>query len=164
MRPEILITTNQQDVVNQAERALSSLGVVYVRGRTLVHVVRDRSAPGWLRRPDGTPVIETIPAERLRELLGASARWIKINQRNERVSAMVPTWVVETLLARGQWDFPVIEGVTDLPVLRPDGTVQERSGYDATTRMIFDPCGVAYPPVPAHPTRADWQLKRSMSC
>ncbi len=115
VRPEILITTNQQDVVNQAERALSSLGVVYVRGRTLVHVVRDRSAPGWLRRPDGTPVIETIPAERLRELLGASARWMKINQRNERVSAMVPTWVVETLLARGQWDFPVIEGVTDSP-------------------------------------------------
>ncbi len=59
--PEILITTDQKGVTDQAEGALAALGEVYVRGRTLVHVVRDRSAPGWLERPDGAPVIEPLP-------------------------------------------------------------------------------------------------------
>jgi hypothetical protein len=39
--------------------------------------------------------------------------------------------------------------------LRRDGTVLEFPGYDPTTRILFDPRGVAFPPVPLEPSKED---------
>jgi len=153
-RPVILITSDQRGVTDEAEAALIASGGVYVRARSLVQVVRDRGGAEFLTRPDGTPVIEVLPRERLRELLGVAADWWTIGKDGNR-PVMVPPWVVETLLARGEWKLPPLEGVVDAPVLRPDGTILDVPGYDPTTRLIYDPCGTAFPAAPASPTQAD---------
>ncbi|MDQ3295441.1 MAG: hypothetical protein M3619_02500 [Myxococcota bacterium] len=153
---DIFIGADLAAMTDAAEGALASLGGIYVRGRQLVRIIRDRGAPGhWLARSDGTPVIEEMPRARLKELLGVAARWLRIGKDNEAKPASVPLDVVEALLARGEWSFPQLEAVTDTPVLRADGSLLDVPGYDPATRLIYDPCGVEFPTVPADPGHDD---------
>lgn len=143
-------------VVDQAEQALIDLGGVYVRGRMLVEVVHDTSAPDWLDRPKGTPVVVPIAPDRVRELLGKAARWMKWSKQREGYTPVaVPTWVVNTLLARQEWRLPALEGVVDAPTLRADGTLLTRPGYDASTRLIYEPGASVFPEIEDEPTLDD---------
>lgn len=157
-RPEIILSSDQPAVVDAAERALLAYGGIYVRGRQLVRVVRDRGSSDWLRRPDGMPVIMPIGRDHLLDLLSRAAVWIalrKTKQGIEAYPAAPPPWVAARLLERGEWNLPQLESISDAPVLRPDGTIHATPGYDPATRVIFDPCGVVFPPVPDVPTQAD---------
>ncbi len=52
--------------------------------------------------------------------------------------------------------FEAVEAVTEIPVLRPDGTVLDQPGYDSATKLYYAPAaGLEFPPVPATPTHAD---------
>jgi len=153
-RPQIVLSAEQSDVVDAAERAIAARGGVYVRGRKLVHVVRDRGSSDWLKRPEGTPVIVPFSRDGLLDLLSSAAIWIAI--RKERpVRASPPTWVAAMLMAREQWSLPHLDGISDAPVFRADGTIHNTPGYDPSTRIIFDPRGESFPPVPAEPNHAD---------
>lgn len=168
-RPTILVSTDIKGMTDQAEAALARLDGVYVRAQMLVHVVRDNSPPKWLKRAANAPVITPLLAARLRELLGEAAVWIKRETKTARATksdpapepividdpAMPPTVVVETLMARGRWRLPHLEGVSDAPVFRPDGTIHAMPGYDPETGIIFDPLGAEFPPVAEAPTRDD---------
>src|SRR3989454_4746608 len=69
--------------------------------------------------------------------------------------------VEEDLLALGGVaDLPPLEAVTDVPVLRPDGSVLDLPGYDARTRLVYAPVlSLALPSVPAAPTAEDVQAR-----
>jgi hypothetical protein len=41
-----------------------------------------------------------------------------------------PDWVTKTIVERGSWPFPALEGIVEIPTIRADGTVLESSGYD----------------------------------
>lgn len=153
--PEIVITTSQAVVVDLAEDALLNAGNVYQRGRMLVHVVRDRSVADWMRCPDGMPVVAGLKPEHLRERIGKAARWLRISKQNHLESAMVPPWVPKTLLERDSWSFPILSGVSNTPILRIDGTIHDRPGYDPKSRMIYDPAGERWPAIQAEPTADD---------
>ncbi len=148
-RPTILVRPELNVVTDEAERALRRRGVVFVRSRRLVRVVREQPGglPG-LERPAGAPVIEVLNVAALRGLLDDAAEWVRCNARGQRETpSLPPVWVAETLASRGAWPFPVLEGVTEAPSLRPDGTVLDRPGYDATTGLLYEPSG-RFPPVP----------------
>jgi putative DNA primase/helicase len=157
-RPEITISPDIQSVLDAAEQALSRLGDIYVRGRQLVHVIRDRGNSDWIRRPDGTPTIVAFPREGVIEQLSKAALWyVQKPQRDggfkpQRI--VPPTNVAAMLMARGQWPLPQLDGISDAPVFRADGTIHDTPGYDPQTRMIFDPRGAAFPAVPQRPTQA----------
>lgn len=155
-RPEIMLSADQPPIVDAAERALAQLGGVYVRGRQLVHVVRDHGAPDWWTRPEGAPVIVPIDRDLLLDLLGrAAAWWAPTDDGRRRTSP--PAWVAARLLARGQWKLPQLEGIADSPVFRADGTIHDEPGYDKRTRVIYEPGRVTFPPIPHAPTKADAQ-------
>ncbi|HEY1813621.1 MAG TPA: hypothetical protein VGG74_14820 [Kofleriaceae bacterium] len=146
-------------VVDEAEQALAELGTVYVRNRALVRVVRDAGSADWIRRPEGMPVVTAISKATLRELLGRAARWVAESEDDEgnvvEHEVMVPAWVVETLLERGEWrQLPPLEGVIESPVLRADGTVLTERGYDRGTRLIYAPVAT-YPAIPSEPSHAE---------
>jgi putative DNA primase/helicase len=155
-RPEIVLSTDQPAMVDKAINALAVMGRVYVRGRQLVHVVRDRGGPDWFQRPDGSPIIAPIEREHLLDLLGRAAVWLSIKEDIARPTSP-PVWIAARILARGEWTLPQIEAISDAPVFRADGTILDTPGYDAATRVIYDPCGATFPPLPAAPTRADAQ-------
>jgi hypothetical protein len=152
-RPQIIIGPDVERVVNDAERALARLGGIYVRSRRLARVVRDFGRSDWMRRPDGTPAIAQIRPAALLELLSRAALWMT-TPKGKLSRSMPPSWVSAALLDREEWTLPQIEGVAESPVFRADGTILETPGYDAATRLIYDPRGEIYPPVPAKPTRA----------
>jgi hypothetical protein len=152
-RPIIVVSTDQRAVVSAAEEALALVGGVYVRGRSLVSICHDRSAPEWLRRPDGTPVIAAIPREQLRERIGAAAAWLR-PARNGVEPCLVPMWVVSTLLDRGEWSFAALEAISDAPVMRADGTIHDTPGYDEQTRILYEPAG-RWPAMAVSPTQED---------
>lgn len=153
-RPRIVISTNKPEIVDAAERALRQMGGVYVRSGQLVRVVRDRGASDWLKRPDGAPVIVSILPAHLEELLCRAATWISIKDGIPHETS-APAWAVAMLAARNEWNLPHLEGLSDAPVFRADGTILDEPGYDGQTRIIFDSRGAVFPPVPLSPTQAD---------
>ena len=52
-------------------------------------------------------------------------------------------------LARvGEWKAPVLLGVVSSPTMRRDGSILQIPGYDAASRLLYEPGGVTFPPVP----------------
>lgn len=156
-RPQIVIGPDVTEVVSAAERALAALGGVYVRGRKLARVVRDHGRSDWMRRPDGTPAIVQLRPAALLEHLSRAAIWITVRQVRgvpQPSRTMPPSWASQALLEREQWELPQIEGVAESPVFRADGSILDVPGYDPDTRLIYDPRGEVFPPVPERPTHA----------
>ena len=52
-------------------------------------------------------------------------------------------------MARPTWDFPLLEGLVNIPTLCPDGTILTQEGYDANTGLYLDFNGTAFPALPA---------------
>lgn len=155
-RPEIVLSPDQPAIADAALVALAAMGRVYVRGRQLVHVVRDRGGPDWFKRPQGAPAIIPIEREHLSDLLGRAAVWLRIESKTGQATrTSPPPWVAGRLLARGEWELPQLESVSDAPVLRADGSLHDVPGYDERTRVIYEPNGAEFPPIPESPMRAD---------
>lgn len=155
-RLRIEVGTDVEDVIDQAQRALVETGLLYIRGQMIVHVVRNFGALKWLKVPSGLPMICEVADARLWEMMSASAEWVKYDGRRDKlVNALPPEWAPKTLRARDQWPFPVLDGVSDTPVLRPDGTIHNKPGYDAGSRTFYAPGGVTWPTIKAEPTYHD---------
>jgi hypothetical protein len=157
-RPVIIITTEEHVVNEKAVAALGSDLSIYQRAGQLVHIVRDDSpAARGVRRPFA-PRIEALPAALLRERLAATANWVQEKEVKGfpvLVPAHPPGWAVSAVHARGNW--PAVrhlEAVVDYPVLRPDGTILSRPGYDPTAGLLLMPVA-DLPAVPENPTRDD---------
>jgi hypothetical protein len=155
-RPTITITTEEHQVNDEAAAALAADHTVYQRGGLLVRVVHDASpAAKGIRRPYA-PRIEPLPLALLRERFAANARWVKLRETKDgcvETRDRPPAWCVAAVHARADWPgVRHLEAVVDYPVLRPDGTVLSRNGYDPDTNLLLEPAG-SVPPVPDDPSR-----------
>ncbi len=155
-RPVIIITTDEHLVNDEAVAALSRDPGVYQRGGLLVRIVRDASpAAKGIRRPLA-PRIEALPQAMLRERLSANARWVSLRETKEGVAEKPdrpPAWCVAAVHARADWPGVChLESVVDYPVLRPDGSILDRPGYDPDTGLLLEPAG-RLPEVPGQPSR-----------
>jgi hypothetical protein len=151
-KPTILLAADIADTVNQAIEALAPTEV-YQRGGVLVDVIRTASTEGGVVRPDGLPRIRTLPKERLRELMGEAADWVR-ETKGKYVCVQPPVTIAAHVQARGQWPhIRPLEGVVGYPVLTPAGDVLLAPGYDPATRLIFEPS--VHVTVPDRPSRED---------
>ncbi|MFF6858493.1 bifunctional DNA primase/polymerase [Streptomyces bacillaris] len=63
--------------------------------------------------------------------------------------------VLRVVLGNRSWPgVPPLRGITRVPILRIDGTVLNKAGYDADSGMYFDPM-CEFDQVPGRPTRAE---------
>lgn len=158
-RPEIVIGTDIEGIVDQAESALliPSKHQVFQRGRlpvVIAHTGR-RSSPGF-SHPKGAPFVAPIGNVRLREILSSAIRWLRYDRRSAgNVPAMPPDWVAQSLLARETSVLPILRGVVQTPVLRADGSLLTNPGYDEESGLFFEPGGLSVPPISDRPTRVD---------
>jgi hypothetical protein len=96
-----------------------------------------------------------IRAHLLVELMTLAAAWERF-VGNDWVPIDCPQRVAETYLARdGAWNVPVLAGIVNCPVLRPDGSILETARYDAATGLLYDPQGMKFSPVPERPDKED---------
>jgi hypothetical protein len=151
-RPRIEIDTDEHVVNEDAANALAHDPSVYQRGAMLVRVVRDvvPQARG-IRRPF-TPRIEPLPSPLLRERLAANVLWFKRGRKSIE-KAHPPAWCVAAVHARGEWPgVRHLEAIVDYPVLKPDGTLLCRPGYDPDTGLLLDTATL--PSIPNRPSHA----------
>ena len=144
-------------IVDQAEVALvASQDGLYKQGQRLVRVIWDKIKTAGGGEGDILRLSQVVAAH-LVERFTAAAHFEKWDGRsNSWVTCNCPPQVAEVYLARdGVWSMPFILGVVTTPTLRPDGTILDQPGYDPATGILFNPLGVAFPTIPANPTKAD---------
>lgn len=154
-RVEILITTDESDVIEKSIAALAADPNVFQRGGMLVRVTRDAGTADDIRR-DATPTISRLPTPNLRERLTRHCRFTRrVPKSDIPVNANPTNWLVNGIDARGEWpSIPRLTAVSDTPVLRPDGSILQVPGHDPITCVLFEPSG-AFPQIPVRPTRDD---------
>lgn len=196
-RPEIIITTEEYDVTDQAIDALSVCPDIFQRSNILVTVIREKvrnkdkdedkngqptveqlvqpPANGHIDKEDdiqevirrkiartvGTPKITILSIARIRDLMTQWARWIRMVPDPEQEGEFIarashpPDWGASSVSARGHWKgVDTLEAIVETPILRPNGTILDRPGYDEDTGILFEPNG-EFPTIPEHPTHAD---------
>ena len=152
---------------------------LFQRANQLVTVVAVDEEPSEDERAPialNTPIIRPLTAPTLHERLTKYARFTKARKpsKHEReIAAMAkaqgkpvpvpetfedvhpPPLVIHALLERGAWNgIRILAGISETPFLRPDGTICQTAGYDATTRTLYRP-SIFYPSIADEPTQRD---------
>ncbi len=148
-RPVVFIDTEEHRVVSETIAALTVDPDLYQRGEILVRVIRDRQPTDGILRCEGSATIQAMPPANLRERMTRVATFTKLNRKGEEVAAHPAAWLVSAVEARAEWDgIRHLMGVSDTPILRPDGSIWQTPGYDERTGVLFEPAfGASFPPV-----------------
>jgi hypothetical protein len=133
-----------RDIVDDSIRVLQQANTppsVFCQGNNLTSVVENESGDAMLR---------TLTEPGLRLHLSRIADYWKLNSQQEARHAIPPKEAVQSILAgdASAWGMPALVGITEIPTFRPDGTLIEQAGYDASTAMIYRPGRLSVPPIP----------------
>ncbi len=92
-----------------------------------------------LHNNDSGLIIQPLSIDGLSEELGQAAGFFE-NNGNRTFKAFPPMRVVRNILAANEWPgIPEIKGIIETPVIRPDGSILCEPGYDAATKLYFNP-------------------------
>ena len=160
-RVNIIVGFDELEVADQMLPALARLPNVFYRGWALVQILRDpnKNTDEGITRQPNAPRISEMARARTRGLVShvcAFQRWKTSSTGDSSlVSCSVPDNPVVELHCRGEWPgVRPLEGITECPVLRPDGTLLDVPGYDHATGLFYEP-NVDFPPIPSEPTLDD---------
>lgn len=157
-RPFIVLDTDEHRVTDEAVCALVRVPGLYQQAGSLVRVATTAS--------QGC-IIKTLAQASIREELSRAARFVsRIESRNGTTQKPrhPPDWTVGAVAARRDWPgVPVLRGITEAPLLRPDGSVLDRPGYDAATQLYLS---LSWSPLPvsSQPTQAEITTAREWLC
>lgn len=148
-RVQVLITADEHEVIEQAVSGLAQDDGVFSHQGQLVCVIHD---------DDNRPRIHPIKQAKLRTLLAANCYFfseVTTEQGTIIKHAHPPDFVVKGVDALGYWTgIRPLDGLSEVPVLRSDGTILIKPGYDPATRLIYEPVG-EIPGIPDEPSRDD---------
>ncbi len=118
--------------------------MIFVRGGYLARIRLDEKQK---------PEIEILTEHMLLGRIAHIADFYRITQDGEKPAH--PTVMHAKLISvRGAWDFPPISGITEIPVIRDDGTILDTPGYDEQSHTFYRPRqGLVIPPIPESPTQ-----------
>lgn len=147
------------DIIVETERALvAAEEPIYRRGPHLSRVARlesEGSASG-VRRDAGSCVLLPVNALYMTERLARVAQVVTKDRKGRIVPTDPKPYYSSHVIARaGDWTFRPLRGIVNHPTLRPDLSLLSTPGYDDASGIIFDPCGVEFPPIADAPTRDD---------
>jgi putative DNA primase/helicase len=116
--------------VDEAEKALlkdyARVGL-YQRGDFLVQAVvatADDDPRKYVRRPPGSVILRTATATSLQDMFDREITWAREDKDGKSYVVDCPFKVPQRYLSRvGNWHLPVLVGVVEAPVMRPDGSM-----------------------------------------
>lgn len=163
-----IIPGELHEATDYAEKILSSnkLGI-FQRGGQLVRIINEISKPKKnkvldkngkeiIKRSADSPLITEVDPIYLTELLGKHANWTKYDERKgDWILKDCPERVAKTLIARREWNLPVLSGIIQAPTLRDDGSILENPGYDENTGLFFDAGNISFPPILSYPSKEE---------
>ena len=144
--PSIHVPKRQlRDITDDALLALEQANdppQLFQRGGELVRI---------LVLANGRPSVDVLGTDEIINLMTRSADFF--GGTKGVIPVQPPRGVANDILAQGTWGFPLLDGLTEQPVLRPDGTILESAGYDLATRLFHAPQeGLSLPPIPSNPS------------
>lgn len=124
-----------RDISNDALRALQAANdpsELFARSGMMVAVIRDEKQ---------RQVIAEVGIDALCGRLARCADYFKVSPKGEEYDCAPPPGVVKDILALppGEWGFQSLDAVTEIPILRPDGSILDTYGYDPATRLYYVP-------------------------
>jgi hypothetical protein len=137
-----IITNNAQlrDITRETMGALHTSTVtnerLYVHFSQLSRVVKNE---------DGRPIVQQMSVASLKGELSEAANFFRTRKAAqdevELVSVSPPNEIAEQILALppSDWKFPSLKGVTEVPLVKPDGTLLDIPGYDKKLKVFYDP-------------------------
>jgi hypothetical protein len=148
--PEIAVTDRQMrsvsdDIVSVLHETNDPPRLL-VRGGQLVRIREDEN---------GQPFIELLDESRLLGIANRVVDFVAIGKQGQGRAANAPHQVLRDVLVRGYWPFPPLVGLTQCPVVRPDGGIVEAPGYDPATRLVYVAQGRLVIEAVSHEPRAD---------
>lgn len=172
----IIVGVDRHRCVTEAATAFANDPGIYHRAFELVEVVPCPQTPvaGGIRRSGKDKIIRTLARETVAHRLTRSMRFEKLVQTKQspglpsapagRAAVATngtkpsfasepthpPDWLVGGVWRLGNWpEMRYLAGISDFPVLRADGSIWQRPGYDRETCILYDPPadspGVAVP-------------------
>jgi putative DNA primase/helicase len=161
--PEIVIRAGEiERIVNETEAALlaeqETMPVakrLFRRGGMVVSI-------GFNTEPthDGETVEAQIIVEAgdhaLTERIASAAIFKRHNERQQKLVRVDPPHNIAVTLRQRRYNLklPALVAVVNCPQFMANGQIMATAGYDRKTGIFYDPRGVSFPPVPAHPTSA----------
>ncbi len=149
-------------IVDQVEDALIAAEVgLYQRSGRVVKVSVEKVRTAKAGEVPGQRIVE-LDEYALKERATSAARYETWDARQKGFKpADLAMEYVKTLQSRGfDLRLPVLDGILNAPLLREDGSVLDRPGYDAATGYYYDPTSQRFPAIPANPTMQDAQRAR----
>lgn len=149
LREQIVVNSAEDyEMVDAAMKGLSKMGsdenfteLIFRRNEEVVRI-----------GPDMT--ISTIQAAGLRTLISRAVLFVKVGEKGP-TKTRVPGGIAEQVIAEtSNQTLRKLVGVSDLPTLRPDGSIVQRSGYDEPTG-VFHHLDRWNAEIPENPTRED---------
>jgi hypothetical protein len=116
---------------------MKDAGTVFEKDKRLVEVRRDAYDKAYCMPLNMNNVIR---------LAHEHCQPVKWNADGKEVPVTLPDPVAKAYLDLGQWGVPPLAGITTAPLLRADGTIICKTGYDAATQVYCDkPPEIAVP-------------------
>lgn len=131
-RPQIIINRQLHEVSTKALDALDKCNTppkLFCRAGEVVRTRVDEM---------GRPIIENATEAILRNRLTEVADFYR-DGFSRRTHATPPVEVLRDILATEQLPFPALESITEIPVMREDGSILDKAGYDGATRLYYHP-------------------------
>lgn len=159
--PAVFIGPDEYRVGTSVLEAVARDGEVYRRGNMLVTVDAGEDLKGLRAKTNVElgPSINPLTSDGLRSLITRSVCLVRRNAKDGTIQRVhPPSWLAGNVMARGANNglnaVPPLDGVRETPILRADGTVLNKPGYDADTAMLLLERG-CYPSIPDSPTQND---------
>jgi hypothetical protein len=159
-RPTIVLKPGKlPDAIDRAGNALlvrCEKLRIFQRAGELVRIISlpERHEDRRLRRPRGSVQLEPLSSMALTEVFNRIAKWRRKNSSGT-VRVDCPPKIAAFYISRtGSWQVPVLTGIISAPILREDGRLLDKSGYDAATGLYLV-SGEDWSRIPEQPTRAD---------
>jgi hypothetical protein len=150
--PEIIVANRplrekSNDTMAAVEQA-NNPPQLFERAGHLVRIVKDEN---------GAPYIEQLSESAFRGFMDRSANYVHVTNKSEKIPLSAPPLeIVRDCMSLPHRNLPPLLNVTEIPVVRSDGTIVDSPGYDPITKLYYEPAkGLVVPNVPDVPTQSD---------
>jgi putative DNA primase/helicase len=152
-RPKVVrVSTDEAATVDSAAEVLKRSDC-YQRGNLIVRVSRATPPPPKIARDPDAPRVDVLSPAALRDVLARHGYFERFDARaKEWTRCHISPWIVSNLQSRDAWPLPTLEAISEVPVLRADGSIIDRPGFDAESGVYFAPT-TAFPAVPVEEAR-----------
>lgn len=156
---EVIVSNKQlPEIVEEALEALmlaeEENPTIFVKANGLVKVAKDKAK--------NRPIIMRMGAAEFRNALTRTAHYYRLKEKGDtliKVAITPPKDLVEAIVSPedpSTWPFPVLDAIVGIPVMRPDGSILDKPGYDLATRLYYlPPAELERCQIPLHPTQED---------